>query len=129
MFTKEAERSEYDLQLKIYNMEIVNIPRPISYDEKTKQLTMETVVGLTVSDFYGNENPVPASAFDIIRDILQALADNGIEYIDITGYNFMIDNNEEFWIIDVEHAEKKEITNWFLIDFLDGYNGWNPDFL
>jgi hypothetical protein len=54
----------------------------------------------------------------------------GIEYIDITGYNF-IEKDNKIYIIDfgdAEYSKKWKKTNWFLEEFLNGHHGWNPDF-
>ena len=56
--------------------------------------------------------------------------EEGIEYIDITGYNF-IEKDNKVYIIDFGDAiyTKSHIEmNWFLSYFLGGHNGWNPDF-
>jgi hypothetical protein len=53
-----------------------------------------------------------------------------IEYIDITGYNF-IEKKGKVYIIDFGDAiykKKDKEMNWFLSYFLGGHNGWNPDF-
>ena len=36
------------------------------------------------------------------------------------------DNDDEnnLWIIDFGHADE---VSWFIGDFIDGHNGWNPD--
>ena len=87
---------------------------------------------LDLKDKYG-EDPlnVPKIIWDQIRTIIKILYhQEGIEYIDITGYNF-IEKNGKVYIIDFGDAvyNKPDIEiNWFLSKFLDGHNGWNPDF-
>ena len=62
---------------------------------------------------------------------MQTLYDNeGIEYIDITGYNF-IEKDKKIYIIDfgdAQYSKKWKKINWFLEEFLNGHHGWNPDF-
>ena len=73
--------------------------------------------------------------FEQIRHIINTLKNNKLDYIDITGYNFIIDEDHKIHIIDFEHSIDRTIhTNindgqsWFLNTFLDGINIWNPDF-
>ncbi len=91
-------------------------------------IAMTKIKGMTLADFYGSRNiDIPTSIWNEVRKIVQTLYNNGIEYVDITPYNFMIDDNEKIWIIDFEHAKKIQ-QNWFLNTFLNGANTWNPDF-
>lgn len=100
-------------------------------------IVMDNIKGMTVADMYG-ENPldIPANIFEQIRQILQTLKDHKLDYLDITGYNFMIDDKGKVNIIDFEHCIDRTVdTNindgrsWFLNDFLNGNNDWNPDFI
>jgi tRNA A-37 threonylcarbamoyl transferase component Bud32 len=95
-------------------------------------ITMEHIKEMCIADKYG-EDPknVPKLIWDQIRTIIKILYyQEGIEYIDITGYNF-IEKNNKVYIIDFGDAiytKTYNEMNWFLSDFLSGYNGWNPDF-
>jgi serine/threonine-protein kinase RIO1 len=52
----------------------------------------------------------------------------GIEYPDITPYNFIKVKNK-IYIIDFGDAKYRDKeTNWFLTEFMDGENSWNPDY-
>lgn len=57
--------------------------------------------------------------------------EEGIEYIDITPYNFL-ENEGELYMIDFGDARYIPTNiemDWFLKEFLeDGVNSWNPDF-
>ena len=123
--------NEYQIHQYVYNLNIVNIPKIISYNEKTKQMTMVKVGKMNVSDFYGDlaEN-ISDQLFSKIRKIIKTLYDNNILYIDITGYNFIEDEeNDKLWIIDFEHATPSpKIKNDFVEKFLKGANEWNPEF-
>ena len=68
--------------------------------------------------------------FSNIRNIIQTLYDHDVLYIDITGYNF-IENDNKLWIIDFEHAtyNHPRKTDPFVEKFLEGHNGWNPEFV
>jgi tRNA A-37 threonylcarbamoyl transferase component Bud32 len=125
-----VEQHEYNMHKHVYNMKIVNIPKVISYDKNKKIMVMEKISGDSVSDFYGEDpNEVPEHIFDHVRDIIKTLALNGIEYPDITGYNFIMDQDERLWIIDFEHARlKKNIKNRYINNFCAGKNAWNPLF-
>ena len=130
---------EYALHAHIENIEnIENIkcPKLITYDIFKSTLVMEKINGLNVSDFYGeNAKDVPNNVFERIQDIIITLYNNNIIYPDITGYNFILDNIGELWIIDFEHAViseniKEDIKKYpFVMEFINGSNEWNPDFL
>ncbi len=130
-FTKQnVEPHEADIHEKIYNMNIVNIPKIYSYDKDTKTLIMERIPNFCISDMYGeNLSDVPDYILTDIREIIRKLYDSNIEYPDITGYNF-IEYDDRVWIIDFEHAKikNKNTINSFMCDFINGYNNWNPDF-
>ena len=87
---------------------------------------MERIEGMTLADFYGDD--IPEFAWKEVRRIVGLLLQNGIQYVDITPYNFMIEEKtEKIYVIDYGHAKKFNV-NWFLMDFLGGSNKWNPDF-
>jgi tRNA A-37 threonylcarbamoyl transferase component Bud32 len=106
-------------------------PDVVSVIEKGDKsiIKMERVNGDILSDIYGdNHDVVPARVWDKIRHILSELYDAGIEYIDITPYNFIM-AGDDIKIIDFGDAKYSDgQINWFLDDFLDGVNEWNPDF-
>ena len=131
-YTKEnVSLSEYKIHKYVYNLHIVNIPKIKSYNRKTKQMKMVRVGMMSVSDYYGETaDHVDEELFSKIRKIIQTLYDHDILYIDITGYNF-IENDNKLWIIDFEHATYNypRKTDEFVEKFLEGHNGWNPEFL
>jgi tRNA A-37 threonylcarbamoyl transferase component Bud32 len=126
---KNVSLKEYKIHKYVHNLGIVNVPKIIDYDKKTKVMKMERVGIMNVADFYGAEaKDVSEELFQRIRSIIQTLYDNNILYIDITGYNF-IENEEELWIIDFEHAKyNPKRKNEFVERFLAGANEWNPEF-
>jgi hypothetical protein len=95
-------------------------------------ITMDNLNEMCIADKYG-EDPanIPKIIWEQIRTILRILYNaEGIEYIDITGYNF-IEKKGKVYIIDFGDAiytRKDREMNWFLSYFLGGHNGWNPDF-
>lgn len=133
--TQKELNNHYKALEILQNQNIPNIVFTMSID-KNVYIVMEKINGMSISDMYG-ENPldVPANIFTQIRQILQNLKDNNLDYIDITGYNFMIDQDENVYIIDFEHCIDRSIdTNindgksCYLNIFLSGINDWDPEF-
>ena len=94
-------------------------------------IEMERINGMTLADFYCDKmSDLPTSVLCEIKRILKILLYSGIQYIDITPYNFMIEEGtEKIYIIDFEHASPIHI-NWYVRDFLlEGkLNKWNEEF-
>jgi tRNA A-37 threonylcarbamoyl transferase component Bud32 len=110
----------------------IHIPKILTYDPIKKILTMQKIHGDNLSNIYGeNIETVPIKLIQIIRQLLDLLNQYLIDYIDITGYNFMLDKNENLWILDFEHAKcrnENDMTNPFLLEFINGKLLWNPEF-
>jgi RIO-like serine/threonine protein kinase len=137
---KGVSKNEYKLYKLLQNLYSDFIPKLIHYDEKSEKLMMEKINHLSVSDMHTEDfNNVPPESIKKIRNIVKILYEDGFNYPDITGYNFIEDNNGKVWIIDFEHCfckgsnkilsnlEKKQIQ--FIEDFV--YNdicSWNPEF-
>ena len=65
---------------------------------------MQKIHNMCLSDFYGEAaTNISNELFNKIREIIQLLYDNCIEYPDITGYNF-IEKYNKLWIIYFEQA-------------------------
>lgn len=130
-YTKEnVSLKEYKIHTYVYDLGIVNIPKVVSYDKKTKQMKMVRVGIMNVSDFYGADaKDISEELFDKIRSVIRTLYEHNILYIDITGYNF-IECGDKLWIIDFEHARyNAKRKNKFVEKFLEGANEWNPEFI
>ena len=130
MFTKHnVKASEYKTQLLLFNSHIVNVPRPYSFKDST--LIMQMIPALSISDIYGeNFSDVPVIITDGIRNIIATLYLNGVEYPDITGYNF-IEYQDKIWIIDFGHASynsNPQSYDPFIMKFINGHNDWNPNY-
>ena len=95
---------------------------------------MEQVPGKSLYEIYGDEpSDIPNIIWNQIRHIVNELYDKeGIVYVDITPYNFMMDDDEKVYIIDFGDAyyeQPGQTRNWFHQEFLEDYtNTWNSDF-
>lgn len=129
-----VEHGEYFMQKYVHQLNIVNVPEIIEYDEANKIMVMMRVGKNNLSHNYGeNATDVPDELFNEVVKIVRNLVLHGIEYPDLTGYNFVEDKNTygKIWIIDFEHAAlalSKEITNIHIINICNGKQLWNPDF-
>ena len=128
-YKKNVSLQEYKLHAHVYDLGIVNIPKIVEYNKNTKVMKLVRVGISNISNCYG-ESPenISNELFSKIRKIIQTLYDHNIEYIDITGYNF-IENANKIWIIDFKHAKyNPDNKNEFVNKFLEGNNVWNPEF-
>ena len=132
---KESIENEIELQEYVSN-KYDFCPKIISYNfyEKYAEIAMENIDGKTLYKLYSDDpQNVPVKIWNQIRAILNVLFyEEGIEYIDISPYNFIVKNNKVY-IIDFGHAywcnKDKKISNWFLQEFLvNEKNDFNPDF-
>ena len=122
-----VKQHEYDVHKYVYNLKLekVNVPKIISYDKEKEIMVMHKINALNLSDMFGEKSSdIDEYYFDEIRTIIKTLSDNGIEYPDITGYNFL-EHDNKIWIIDFEHAH---IRDTFVNKFIQGRNKWNPRF-
>jgi hypothetical protein len=98
------------------------------------RLEMEKVAGKTLYEIYGDDaRDIPNHVWEQIRYMVRELYyKEGIVYVDITPYNFMMDEEENVLIIDFGDAyyeQEGQIRNWFHTEFLYEFtNMWNPDF-
>ena len=129
-----VDHSEFFMQKYVYQLNIVNVPEIIEYDEANKIMVMRKVGKNNLSHNYGElATDVPDELFDEVVKIVRTLVSHGIDYPDLTGYNFVEDTDTygKIWIIDFEHASialSKEITNIHIINICNGKKIWNPDF-
>ena len=105
---------------------------PKVYSVTDSEIHMEDLQNMCIADMYGDDpKDIPDYIWKSIRFILYTLYHQaGIEYIDITPYNF-IEKDKKVYIIDFGHAmykAERPQMNWFLKEFIEGTNGWNPDF-
>ena len=130
LFTKQnVSFNEYYIQRIVYDQHCVNVPKVISYDSLTKTMQMRKVPQMSIADMYGDKNKdTPDELYEKIRTIMIQLREIGINYPDITAYNF-IECGDLVWIIDFGDASiRKHETDPFMLKFIQGYNGWNDDY-
>jgi hypothetical protein len=100
---------------------------------------MDAINGRALSDIYTDDAAlIPDAVWKEIERMLTVLFETeGIEYIDITSYNFMEDAaTGRIWVVDfgdafyTPMAKGQPPSNWFLRSVLAGESGkaWNPDF-
>ena len=131
---KNVGIDEYRMYKYVLDLQIVNIPPIINYNQETKQLDTLLIDEMNIADLYGDDpDEVPKEVFSKIRNIIIKLYENNVIYPDITGYNF-IKTGDNIWIVDFEHSrciiDRKEANEKypFVYKFINGFNGWNPYF-
>ena len=120
-------------------------PKILSVTKNSSEciIHMEKINALCLAESWGDQpSHIPVKFWKQMRCIVKLLfLREGIEYIDITPYNFL-EKNDQIYLIDFGHAyftpDKSKITpsNWFLKKFiaelsndeLDELNQYNPDF-
>jgi len=132
-FIKEnVSHHEYLMQQYVHSLDILNVPKVVSYNKNTKRLVMAKVHGMNVSDTFGEKvDDVPNTVFDKLVDIMKTLVLHNLCYPDFTGYNFIIDENDDdkIWIIDFEHSySSNEVDDPCIEAILGGNKMWNPEF-
>tara|TARA_B110000967_G_C18887167_1_gene564779 strand:+ start:271 stop:702 length:432 start_codon:yes stop_codon:yes gene_type:complete len=128
----KVTHKEYFMQKYIYQLNIVNVPEIIEYDDKAMIMVMKKVDNNNLSDHYGDKaTDVPDKVFDKVIKIVRTLVLHNIEYPDLTGYNFIEDGDGKVWIIDFEHSSmmtSREVNNIHIQNICNGYKKWNPEF-
>ena len=123
---------EWFMQKHVYQLNIVNVPKIIDYNEDTKIMIMKKVGGMNLSDKYGdNATDIPNEIFDQVIKIVRNLVLHNIEYPDLTGYNFVEDSDGKVWIIDFGHASlmtSGQVDNIHIQNICNGDKKWNPEF-
>lgn len=133
-FTKfNVHDHEYAAYQYIYNLDIINMAKPIYYDPNQKILTTEYIDALNIADEYTDDpNCVPDNIFEMIVDVINTLYQHNIIYKDITGYNFIY-HDEKIWLVDFEYVDFETNTNDFVKSFIkwtpNHPKQWNPEFL
>ena len=135
-FKKEVSKDSCDLEIEIQNIASkYKFSPPVSSLEKVGDkwfIKMKDLKSPCLADVYGEDpSEIPEWIWTDIREMVSVLLEQeGIEYRDITSYNF-IEKNGKVYMIDFGHAKYVDLTgkiDWFVEEFIDGENKWNPDY-
>ena len=131
-FVKVVDPSTIENEVELQKVAIMYGYSPQIIAVTNDEIFMEDLEAPCLADIYGEEaQSIPDWIWESIRTMLGSLyVYEDIEYIDITPYNF-IEKDDKIYLIDFGHARYKSRNremNWFLKEFLDGDNAWNPDF-
>ena len=129
---QHVNHREYFMQKYVHKLNIVNVPEIIEYNDESKVMVMYKIGNHNLSDHYGDKaTDVPKELFDQVVKIVRNLVLHGIEYPDLTGYNFIEDCEGKVGIIDFEHSSMMtscQVNNIHIQNSCNGYKVWNPDF-
>jgi len=136
MFIKQvsADSSENEVELQTIAAKHGFSPKIISTSTQGNicLIFMENLDADCLADVYGEDpDDLPTWIWDRIRTMVKTLLyEEGIEYIDITPYNFIEKNNRIYMIDfgDAKYTKPNELISWFLEEFIEGENSWNPDY-
>lgn len=104
-------------------------PAVLKTDNKTF-IEMELVDDMALAYKYGYDvDELPNNVRQQVYDLVFTLYQHGIQYVDITPYNF-IEHDGKVWIIDFGHASnRKRLVPYLRRLFNEGYlHEWNADF-
>lgn len=137
MYIKEVEstKAEPEVELQIIASKYGFSPKisSVEYDDNNVcKIVMEDVEADCLANTYGDDpEDVPLWIWNQIRTMVTTLYEQeGIEYTDITPYNFIEKDNRIYMIDfgDAKYTDNSQPVNWFLSEFMDGENYWNPDY-
>jgi len=135
LFTAKRPQAKVDLEIELHQIAskypfVPKIHKVEKFADRY-EVTMDNIDNMCLADMYSDDpKEIPKRIWAQIHAILTILYEReGIEYIDITGYNF-IEKDNKVYIIDFGDARytKPGHINWFLKEFLAGQYEWNPDF-
>lgn len=131
MFIKE-DVTDLEIELQDIASKYDFCPRIMKTEEigEIIRIYMEDVEEEPLVVTYGEDpEDIPEWIWNEIRRMVQTLyEEEGIEYVDITPYNF-IEKDGRIYMIDFGDAKYTNgEPDWFLVEFLEGENSWNPDY-
>lgn len=104
-------------------------PKVLRTDNKTF-IEMEKIDDMALAYHYGYDvEELPNDIRKQVYDLVETLYKHGIQYVDITPYNF-IEKDGKVWVIDFGHASnRKRLCPYLRNLFNQGYlHEWNSDF-
>lgn len=131
MFLKRIKPNTMEVAFQSVAADLGFAPRILGVEKKSDYWTvgMEHLHEMSLADYYGTDPAdIPNWIWDEIRSMVNTMLNKGIEYRDITGYNF-IKKGDKVYMIDFGDARmKQDKLDWFVQEFLNGENSWNPDY-
>ena len=134
MFVKEIWSGDSEIEIEFQNIASTYgfCPKIIRTEQNGERIRiyMEDVEEEPLALTYGEDpDDTPEWVWDRIREMVQTLyEEEGIEYVDVTPYNF-IEKEGKVYMIDFGDAKYTDGNpDWFLTEFLEGENSWNPDY-
>ena len=134
MFIKEVSRKTSDNEVELQRVASTYgfCPKILSttYTDDTCFITMEDLEEEPLGNIYGEDpTKVPEWIWTQMRVMITTLLEEEcIEYRDINPYNF-IEKDNRVYMIDFGDAKYTDGNiDWFVQEFIDGENSWNPDY-
>ena len=135
IFTQKRDRKAVELEIELQSIASSYLFSPkiqdVIFTDNYCDIIMDKIDTMCLADLYGDKpTDLPYFLWAKIHEVVQVLYEKeGIEYVDITPYNF-IEHENKIYIIDFGDAYYKgdKPRNWFHKDFLNKPYGWNPDF-
>ena len=129
---QNVNHREWFMHKYVHKLNIVNVPEIVEYNDESKVMVMYKIGNHNLSDHYGDKaTDVPKELFDQVIKIVRNLVLHGIEYPDLTGYNFIEDCEGKVGIIDFEHSSmmtSSQVNNIHIQNICNGCKVWNPEF-
>ena len=131
-FIEEDAENEIELQKIASKYNFVPKILNTKFEDERCIIEMEDLEASNLANIYGEKiEDIPENIWNSIHIILKILLEEeGIEYVDITPYNF-IEKDNKVYIIDFGHAYYTDLVdiNPFLNDIIyKGMKSWNPEF-
>lgn len=136
MYVKEVDcdKAESEIELQTITAGYGFCPKilNVEYEDDICRIVMEDVEAECLANIYGDDSKIlPIWIWDQIRTMVTTLYEQeGIEYVDITPYNFIEKDNRIYMIDfgDARYIDNDKPADWFVREFMEGENSWNPDY-
>lgn len=131
MFLKRINPNTREVEFQTIAADLGFSPNVIGVQKKNDHwmVAMEDLGEMNLADYYGTDpSDIPEWIWDAIRAMVRTLLGEGIEYRDITAYNFILKGDDVFMIDFGDAREREDELDPFVEKFLNGKNSWNPDY-